>query len=330
MPFKHHSACRHRISRQKFKVMNWAEYEAGLRQRGSITFWITDAAIAGWLAPRRKTPGGQPRYSDLAIEATLICGIVFHQPLRQSEGLMTSLLQLMNIDLPVPDHTTLSRRCSDLAVSKTARHDYVNVNKEPIHILVDSTGLKVYGAGQWLEDKHGCKSPRKWRKLHLAIDADSGEIIAETLSDQNTSDISQVPDLLGQIEQPIASFMGDGAYDSDRTYQALHSHSPGISIIVPPRVRKLRTNTYGPPDQRNWHSYTIAEHGRMKWQEITDYGKRANAETTMSRYKSVNGPRLSSRKFANQQTEIKLGCSILNRMLICARPKSVRVKAEIA
>lgn len=330
MPFKHHSACRHRIPRQKFKVMNWAEYEAGLGQRGSITFWITDAAIAGWLAPRRKTPGGQPRYSDLAIEATLICGIVFHQPLRQSEGLMTSLLQLMNVDLQVPDHTTLSRRCSDVAVSKTARHDNVNVNKKYVHVLVDSTGLKVYGAGQWLEDRHGCKSPRKWRKLHLAIYADSGEIIAETLSDQNTSDISQVPDLLGQIEQPIASFMGDGAYDTDRTYQALRSHSPGVSIIIPPRVRNLQEASYGPPDQRDWHSLIITEHGRMGWQEIIEYGKRARVENAIDCYISTNGPSLQSRKFANQKTKITIGCSLRNRMLQTPRPKTVRVTGETA
>ncbi len=118
MPFKHNAARRHRIPLQRFRVKNWREYDSGLRQRGSITFWISDTAITGWLAPRRTTPGGQSVYSDLAIETSLMCGIVFHQPLRQTEGLMSSLFDLMGIDLPVPDHTTLSRGCTSLSLSK--------------------------------------------------------------------------------------------------------------------------------------------------------------------------------------------------------------------
>lgn len=330
MPFKHNSARRHRIPRQKFKVTNWAEYEAGLRRRGSITFWISEAAITGWSAPRRKTRSGQRRYSGLAIETTLICGRVFNQPLRQSEGLMASLLLLLNVELQVPDHTTLSRRCANLVVSSSTRRAKMDATDEPLHVIVDSTGMKIYGAGQWLEDKHGVKSFRKWRKLHLAIDAGSNEIIAETLTEQNTSDIGQIPDLLGQIDQPIASFMEDGAYDSDRTYQALRSHSPGVSVIIPPRVRNLQDAPYGPPDQRDWHSRTIAEHCRMKWQEVTEYGKRARVENAIGCYKSTNGTSLRSRKFANQKTEIKLGCGIRNCMLQTPRSKSVRVNVETA
>lgn len=190
MPFKQNVARRHKITPQKFKVINWPEYDVGLRQRGSITFWISEDAIAGWSAPRRTTPGGQARYSDLAIEKSLICGQVFNQPLRQTEGLMMSLLQLMGLDLPVPDHTTLSRRCANLLPLKALGRHKTTAPDEPIHILVDSTGLKIYGAGQWLEDKHGSKSPRKWRKLHLGVDADTDEIFAEVLSDQNSRDIS--------------------------------------------------------------------------------------------------------------------------------------------
>ncbi len=130
-----------------------------MRQRGSITFWINEAAVSGWLAPRRTTPGGQSRYSDLAIETALICGIVFDQPLRQTEGLMTSLFRLLRVDLPVPDHTTLSRRCPTLSLCRTARHNEVKAGSGPIHVLIDSTGLKIYGAGQWLEDKYGVKAP---------------------------------------------------------------------------------------------------------------------------------------------------------------------------
>ena len=323
MPFKHNAAHRHRIPQQKFRVKSWPNYDASLRQRGSITFWISEAAIAGWLDPRRTTPGGQSRYCDLAIETSVMCGIVFHQPLRQTEGLMTSLLQLMGLDLPVPDHTTLSRRCANLALLNTPDRNRINASHEPIHVLVDSTGWKIYGAGQWLEDKHGGKSQRQWRKLHLGVDADTGEIIAEVLSDQNSSDISQLTALLDQIDQSIARFTADGAYDSDETYRSVRRHSSGVSILIPPRARQLPANIYGPPDQRAWHSQTIAEHGWMKWQPTTNYGRRSNVETTMGRYKSVIGNHLRSRTSANQQTEIKLGCRILNRMLVSARPNSV-------
>lgn len=200
----------------------------------------------------------------------------------------------------------------------------------PIHVPIDSTGLKIYGAGLWLEEKHGVKTRRQWRKLHLAVDADTGEIIAEVLTNQNTSDISQLEALLERIDMPIASFTGDGAYDSDETYKAVRRHSPGARIIVPPRMRKSPDTHHGPPDQRDWHSNAIAEYGRIGWQVITGYGRRAKAETSMSRYKSIIGFRLRSRKFANQQTEAVLGCRILNRMFDCARPNTVHVTQTTA
>lgn len=157
-------------------MTNWREHEAGLRRRGSLTLWLTPEALAGWVAPRRTTRGGQRRYSDLAIETTLTLSMVF---------------ALMGLELPVPDHTTLSRR------ARTWRPPAKGNDRQPIadgalHVLVDSTGLKIYGAGQWLEEKHGAKSRLGWRKLHLALDAGSGEIIAHALTDQGTGDASQV------------------------------------------------------------------------------------------------------------------------------------------
>src|SRR3712207_4028006 len=141
MPFKHNASRRHRIPKMTFKVTNWSSYEAGLRRRGSLTFWVDEAAIAAWRAAPRTTPGGQARYSDLAIETALQVRLVFHQPLRQTEGLLASLLQLLGLDLPVPDHTTLSRRSAKLTlVLRAALPD------GPVHLVLDSTGLKVYGA----------------------------------------------------------------------------------------------------------------------------------------------------------------------------------------
>ncbi|TCM67958.1 DDE family transposase [Rhizobium sp. BK068] len=186
--------------------------ESGLRRRGSLTLRLAPETLALWIAPRRTTRGGQHRYSDLAIETTLTLGLVFGLRLRQAEGLLDSVLQLMGLALAVPDHTTLNRRARTWQ-SPNKRHDSQLPPDGPVHVLVDSTGLQVFGAGQWLAEKHGARSRRGWRKLHLARDADSGEIIAHTMTDQDMGDASQVEPLLDQIDRHIGRFTADGAYD---------------------------------------------------------------------------------------------------------------------
>jgi hypothetical protein len=161
MPHKYNADRRHRIPKRRYTVTNWQTYEAGLRQRGSLTIWFTDEAITAWRAAPRTTPGGQARYSDLAIETSLILRAVFHQPLRQTEGLVGSLLELMGLELPVSDHSTLSRRARTLAVAPQA-------TSGPVHRLVDSTGVKLSGPGEWLVEKHGTQRRRAWRKLHVS------------------------------------------------------------------------------------------------------------------------------------------------------------------
>lgn len=311
----------------KFKVTNWAEYDAGLRQRGSLTLWITPEALAGWAAPRRKTRGGQPLYSDLAIETTLMLGLVFGLRLRQAEGFLTSVLRLMGLDLAVPDHTTLSRRANKWR-SPNKRQDHPG--KGPVHVLVDSTGLEVYGAGRWLEEKHGAKSRRQWRKLHLALDADSGEIIAHVMTDQDAGDATQVVALLDQINDPIGQFTADGAYDGKPTYAAVTMHSADAAVVIPPRTNAVERPDTDLSFQRDRHIAATNAGGRMKWQAATDYGKRSLVETAIGRYKSMIGYRLKARLFAAQQTEVAIGCVTLNRMLACARPKSVRCGMDTA
>jgi len=307
--------------------MNCAEYEAGLRRRGSLTLWITPEALAGWAAPSRKTRGGQPRYSDMAIETTLMLGMVLGLRLRQSEGLLSSVLDMMALDLHVPDHTTLSRRARTWKPPARG-NDRQHGADGPIHVLVDSTGLKIYGAGQWLEEKHGAKSRRDWRKLHLVVDADSGEIIAHSLTDQETGDVSQLEPLLDQIEDEIDQFTADGAYDGYPTYNAVLRHSAGARVVIPPRSNAVEQPCAQASCQRNDHIASMHKDGRSKWQAATGYGKRALVETTIGRYKGVIGPSLRARSFLTQQTEAAIGVAILNRMLACGRPKSVRCRAS--
>ncbi len=305
-------------------MTNWAEYEAGLRRRGSLTLWMTPEALSGWTAPRRKTPGGQPLYTDLSIETTLMLGMVFGLRLRQSEGFLSSVLALIGLDLPVPDHTTLSRRARTWmpTVERRAAPD------APLHVLVDGTGLKVYGAGQWLEEKHGAKSRRGWRKLHLAVDADSGEIIAHSLTDQEAGDGSQLEPSPAQIDDEIDQFTADGAYDGTPTYDAVFHHSPGARGVVTPRSKAVERPNAQASCQRDDHIASMQIDGRLKWQAATGYGKRALVETTMGRYKGVIGQRLRARSFLAQQTEAAIGVAILNRMLACGHPESVRCKAS--
>jgi hypothetical protein len=325
MPFKHNASRRHHIGKLKFKVTNWPEYEAGLRRRGSLTLWMTPEALSSWRAPKRTTRGGQPRYSDLAIEAALTLGLVFGLRLRQTEGFVTSVLKLMGLDLAVPDHTTLSRRAGKPRMPDKRQCNHPS-EKGPVHVLIDSTGLQVYGAGQWLEERHCVKSRRGWRKLHLALDADSGDIIAHVMTDQDSSDASQVEPLLDQIDTPISQFTADGAYDGEPTYDAVTRHSADAAVIVPPRANAVERPDGDPSNQRDRHIAAINTDGRMKWQAATGYGKRSLVETAIGRYKSIIGRRLRARSFAAQQTEAALGCTVLNHMLACARPKSVRCR----
>jgi hypothetical protein len=178
VPFKANAARRHRIPRQRHRVTNWAEYDAALRQRGSLTVWFTDEALRAWRAEPRTTRGGQPWYSALAILTALTLRAVFRLALRQTEGLIGSILQLLGLDLAVPDHTTLSRRAGTLEVPRP-RSD---PGSGPVHLLVDSTGLKLGGPGEWLAEKHGTKTRRSWKKLHLGVDAGIGRIEAVELT----------------------------------------------------------------------------------------------------------------------------------------------------
>lgn len=193
-------------------------------------------------------------------------------------------------------------------------------------MLVDSTGLQAFGAAQWLQEKHGVKSRRSWRKLHLAVDAGPGQIVAHTLTDQEGDDPSQVAPLLEQIPGELGRFIADGAYDGAPTYQTVAQHSAAAQIVIPPRSSAVRSCETGPPTQRDRHLEAIAAQGRLGWQKPTGYGRRALVETTMGRYKALIGPRLHARDPDAQQTEAAIGVAVLNRMLAAARPKSVRCR----
>jgi len=270
LPFKLNQDRRHHIPKQKHKLMNWREYDASLRQRGSLTVRFTDEAIEGWRAAPRTTPGGQPWYSSLAILTALTLRAVFHLALRQTEGLIGSVISLLGLTLAVPDHTTLCRRAETLAVPRPQQRR----DGEPLHLLVDSTGLKLCGAGEWLVEKHGTKTRRSWRKLHIGLDADTGQTVTAMLTTKDIDDGAEVGPLLDQVTGPVASFTADGAYDQDGVSAAVAERHPAAAIIVPPRSTAVPSETAETaPTQRDRHLQSIAEHGRAAWQKASGYTK---------------------------------------------------------
>jgi hypothetical protein len=246
---------------------------------------------------------------------------VFRLPLRQTEGLIGSILTLLGLDLAVPDHSTLSRRAETLQVPRPA----LGSSAEPVHLLVDSTGLKLCGPGEWLVEKHGSRRRRGWRKLHLATDADTGRIVAAVLTDHDADDGSQVGALLEQVEGPVASFTGDGAYDRDDVYTEVAAQHSEAAVVVPPRANAVPSEAAETaPTQRDQHLQVIAERGRMGWQRASGYNCRALIEADISRWKRVIGDGLRSQTNARQATEVAIAAGVLNRMLELGRPEYVR------
>jgi hypothetical protein len=234
--------------------------------------------------------------------------------------LIGSIMGLLRIDLRVPDHTTLSRRACGLPICKSAR-----IGASELHLIVDSTGLKLRGAGEWLLEKHGTAKCRAWRKLHIGIDVASGEIVAFDLTDKDVDDASHVPTLLDQLMQAPASFMADGAYDRAATYDAILARNPFTRFIVPP----CKGAVPGPtatisPTQRDLHILAVDEHGRMNWQKASGYNKRSKVEAAISRYKRVIGDTLKSRHDARRATEVAIAVKSLNRMNKLGRAEFVR------
>jgi hypothetical protein len=321
MPHKYHAERRHHIPKVWYRVRNWRDYEAGLRRRGSLTIWFTEEAVKVWRAAARTTPGGPARYSPLAIETSLTLRVVFDLALRQTEGLVGSILELMGLELPVPDHSTLSRRARTLVVAPAAR-----TASGPLQLLVDSTGLKLGGPGEWLIEKRRTKRRKSWRKLHLGIDAETGAIVASTLTTKDMDDAAQLGPLLDQIDGEVSSVTADGAYDQDGVFDTVAERHPDAAVVVPPRLTAVPSpsaDTDSTP--RDCPLQAIAARSRMGWQKSSGYNQRAKAEAAMSRYQRAIGDTLRSQAGPAQQVETQIAVKALNRMLRLGRPESVRV-----
>lgn len=310
-------------NKKKYKIKNWSDYNKSLKQRGAMEVWINDDILDKWGALPSGKRGAQPVYSDLAIQIVLQIGKVFHQKLRQTEGLLENVFRLMNIKLSVPDYSTVSRRSASLNVllNKKAKK-----NGEKLIVVIDSTGLKVYGEGEWKVRQHGVSKRRTWRKAHLMVTAD-GEIRAAKLTENNIADCDAFADLLNQEEDDIDSLAGDGGYDKEKVYQACRKRKIK-NILIPPQENakiKLHGNLKAEPCPRDENLRQIRKTSRKQWKKKSGYHVRSLAETMMFRFKSILGDRLNARKFENQVTEFLISASIMNKITNLGMPDSYAV-----
>ena len=305
--------------KNQYRIRNWSEYNAGLKLRGSLTFWLDEKVVGQWLV-KNKTgkKGASQTYSDLAIATFSIFKSIYSLAGRQTEGFLKSLFSLMNLELPVPEHSTVSRRLSSVKVLLP-----VEKSSKPRHLVVDSTGIKVYGEGEWKTRQHGIGKRRTWRKLHLGVDESTGEIVSAVVTTNNYHDSQILGDILAGVEGEIKQVSADGAYDTKNCYEQIEQKQ--ARAVIPPRKNakiQQHGNCKSPPLPRDENLRRIREIGRKKWKQESGYHRRSLAETTMFRLKCIFGGKVASRTFENQATELFLQCIALNLMNQICRPES--------
>ncbi len=313
---KYPKRCQYKHAKQKkYHVRNWAEYNEGLRRRGDLTVWFDEEAIANWKADKTGKPGGQRVYSDMAIETGLVVRMVYKLAYRQTEGFLHSIASLLGLGIEIPDYSTLCRRSrllrKKLRIPKAT-------STQPIHLMIDSTGLRIHVGNARKPPKQ-----RAWRKLHIAVDRETGNIVASELTASRARDATRVPALLTQIQAPLVSVAADSAYDKEAVYEAIEAHSPGrrTRVVIPPqRNATLSQNSNTAMQERDRHIRAIERHGRREWYKLSGYTKRSMVENAVYRYKAIIGPEMRARTLARQRVEHRIGCEILNKMAALGMP----------
>jgi hypothetical protein len=302
------------------RIRNWSHYNKTLTQRGNITLWI-DENILCRSAPRVPAKGRPVKYTNQLIEAALMLRNVFHLTFRSLQGFLESLKTLMNIVAEIPNYTTLCRRQATVELPTLAKR----YSQQPITIVVDSTGVKIYGEGEWCVKKHGAQYQRTWRKIHLAVDAKTLHILSCQLTTSRTQDFDMLDTLLETIDMPIARVIGDGSYDTFACYEAVDQRG-GIGLFPPKKRARLSTETpyhmkpANPPAiaQRDKTITQVREIGHQAWKMQSGYHQRSLVETTMYRLKHILGERLRAKKRHYQTLEATIRCHILNKLMAMA------------
>ena len=309
--------------KKKYKVRNWKEYNQALVDRGKVLFWITEEAIQNWENSHKTGKRGKPmQFSNIAIETALTLQQVFRMPLRATEGFLTSILGKIAPLFKAPDHSTLSIRAHTLPVQIRVR----TISREPLHIVVDSTGAKVYGESEWKVRMHGWSTRRTWKKLHIGMDEHTGDILIGEVTGNDTADREMLAPLLEQLPRPVAvdQLSGDGAYDRKMCYDALKEKNVHRITIPPQHNAKIwqHGNSTHERYARDENLRRIRQIGRRQWKIESGYHRRSLAENTMFRVKTIFGEKVSARLFENQRTQLLIRCKALNRMTTLGMPQS--------
>lgn len=302
-----------------YRLRNWKDYNRSLINRGNITLWFDEKTVGSW---NHENPNGKRgrdfTYADAAIECALTIRSLFRLSLRKTQGFLEGLISLLNLSLSIPHYSTLSRRSERLEVLLE------NINwTQPIHILIDASGLKVFGEGEWKMRVHGKNKHRTWRKIHIGIDRKTQEIVALDLTLSNVHDSKMTASLIEQVEK-IASVTGDKGYDNKNAYDPIAS--AGAKAIIPPRsgaALKQKNVSWGDVERNR---IILENHllGKKLWKSASGYSRRSLVETAFFRYKTQIGPSLHSRKFERQITEARIGAKILNKMAHLGMPDSYK------
>jgi hypothetical protein len=302
-------------NKQQYRIRNWAHYNSALVRRGSLTLWLDTHSLNTWLNVEKSVRRGRSRtYTDAAILCSLLLREVYHLPLRATQGLTASLIRLLKVNLPAPDYSTLSRRARSLQLSLCAQS-----TKQIKHLVIDSTGLKLYGEGEWRVRQHGWAKHRTWRKLHLCIDADSHQVTAALITNKDVVDPRGLPRLLKQVETPVERVYADGAYDSRECYKSLFQR--GARAIIPPRKGSVVWKDEYLCD-RNSNLQQVERFGAKGWKRKVKYHRRSLVECAIFRLKTLFTDRLRARAVDRQRTEVMVRCRALNRMTELGMPKS--------
>ena len=305
-----------------YRTCNWNQYNTALVNRGRITLWISPDVAQAWKAQKDGRACKQRIYSDLAIQTLLCLKILFKMTLRQTEGFSRDLIALLHLDLTCPDYTTLSRRQAHLKVDLGVRK-----TDEPIHLLVDSTGIKVAGEGEWKTRQWKAEYRRTWIKLHIGLDARSGQIVAAVVTDSKGGDADHFPQILDAVEGRIDKVGADGAYDSVDNFRRIAERGAAgiiparLGAVIRPEPAATARNEVVSVMEFLWDE----ERGDAHWKEESGYHDRSRVESEMFRYKRVIGDCVTSRNLDSQTVEVLLGCKILNRFVEIGRCESYPV-----
>ena len=304
--------------KRRYRIRNWRDYNSALVRRGSLTLWIEQRSVDAWLDRDRPARRGRRRtYTDAAILCCLTLREVYHLPLRATEGLAASLLRLLGVEAPAPDYSTLSRRARHLRLNPSEK-----AGKKIAHLVIDSTGLKLYGEGEWRVKVHGWAKRRTWRKLHLCVDASTQQVAAALITSKDVVDARGLPRLLKQVKAPVGRVYADGAYDARGCYQAIHEK--GARAVIPPRKGStLWADEY--LGDRNANLRRVRERGAEAWKKEAKYHRRSLVETAVFRFKALFSDRLRSREVERQKTEVMVRCAAMNKMTELGMPKSYAV-----